>query len=124
MIKTIHMGDREVKFDTCFAWCFIYKAQFKRDPAQVLIPAIKDQTNDAQENSYALIEKLGFTGITEIAWSMAKLATKKLPEPFEWVAGFDDQFEFVEILSELVPEAIESCFTSKKSKAPTPEEKK
>lgn len=123
MIKTIHMGNKEVKFDTCFAWCFIYKSQFGKDPAQVLIPAIKDQTENAQENSYALIEKLGFTGITEIAWSMAKLANKKIAEPEEWVVKMGEDFEFIEILSELIPEAIESCFTTKKSKAPIPVEK-
>jgi len=41
MIKTLQFGDKQVSFSTSFAWCFIYRSQFHRDPAQVLLPVAR-----------------------------------------------------------------------------------
>lgn len=140
MIKTLQFGDKQVSFSTSFAWCFIYKSQFHKDPAQVLIPVTK-QINQVQEEStkkkskkeqqeqatdygYQLYELLGFVEIADIAWSMARLLDQSIPEPITWVASFGDDFDITQILLELLPEAIESCFATKKSSVPIPAETK
>lgn len=124
MIKTVQMGEKELQFSTSFAWVFIYKSQFGKDPAQILLPAVRDlQGADEESAGYTLMEKLGFSGVTEISWAMARLADKKTPDPEAWIASLGDDFDMMELVTEVLPEAIESCFTTKKSGAPIPPEK-
>lgn len=124
MIKTVQMGEKELQFSTSFAWVFIYKSQFGKDPAQILLPAVRDlQGADEESAGYTLMERLGFSGITEISWAMARLADKKTPDPEAWIASLGDDFDMMELVTEVLPEAIESCFTTKKSGAPIPPEK-
>lgn len=127
MIKTIQIGEEQVSFSTAFAWAFVYKSQFRKDPAQVLIPAIKDiqaSSGDSKELGYQVFERLGFVEIANIAWSMAKLCDKDIPDPITWITAFDDDFNVSDIVQELLPEAIESCFTTKKSIAPAPKKRR
>lgn len=124
MIKTVQMGEKELQFSTSFAWVFIYKSQFGKDPAQILLPAVRDlQGADEESAGYTLMERLGFSGVTEISWAMARLADKKTPDPEAWIASLGDDFDMMELVTEVLPEAIESCFTTKKSGAPIPPEK-
>jgi hypothetical protein len=124
MIKTVQMGEKEIQFSTSFAWVFIYKSQFGKDPAQILLPAVRDlQGADEETAGYTLMEKLGFSGVTEISWAMARLADKKTPDPDAWIASLGDDFDLMSLVTDVLPEAIESCFTTKKSGAPIPPEK-
>lgn len=124
MIKTIQMGDKEVQFSTSFAWAFIYKSQFGKDPSHLLLPAIKDSEGQSADSAgYTLIEKLGFSGIAEICWAMARLADKNTSDPESWVNSFGDDFAVMDLVEDIIPEAINSCFASKKSGAPIPPEK-
>lgn len=134
MLKTMQFGDKEVDFSTAFAWTFIYKSQFGEDPVKVLLPTIKntlsnseidsieDEEEKEQAQVYALMEELGMTGIAQIAWAMAKLADNNTPAPLPWIESFGDDFPVMDLLTELVTEAIYSCFASKKSEAPIPAE--
>ena len=133
MIKTLMFGDKQVQFSTSFAWAFAYKSQFNHDPVRVLMPAIKKimflgadekMTDEEQEQLQALIvyEEMGFTGITQIAWAMAKLCDKNIPDPITWIQSFGDDFEPFTIVTELLPDAIESCFTSKNMETPSKKE--
>lgn len=135
MIKTIEFGEQQVQFNTSFAWTFVYKSQFGVDAAKVLMPVIKDvyatngkEQSDEEEKAMdlggALLEQLGFSGITGIAWSMARLCDKTIPEPLLWVTSYGDDFPVMDLVSELIPEAITSCFATKKSKAPVLQETK
>lgn len=121
MIKTLTFGDKQVQFSTSFAWTFIYKSQFGKDAAKVLLPIIKKiYSEDVSEEDQAIYfwEELGFTGIAEIAWAMARLADKTIPEPGAWVLSFGDDFAAADLTTELLPEAVISCFSTKKSLAP------
>ncbi len=120
MVKTLEFGDKSVSFSTSFAWMFRYKSQFGVDAAQSLVPIIKkaSETTAAEDQAYILFEELGFTGIASIAWAMASLLDSSIPDPERWVTSFGDDFPFLDIVSDLIPEAIASCFTTKKSKAP------
>lgn len=121
MIKSIEFGEKIVQFSTSFAWTFIYKSQFGQDAAKILIPVIKRMEGSSQDDyGYIFYEELGFTGIASIAWSMARLLNKDLPEPAVWIASFGDDFPISDITDELMPDAILSCFATKKSKAPIP----
>lgn len=127
MIKTIELGGQNVEFNTSFAWAFIYKSQFGEDPTQILIPAIQKANTGAettQDSGLQLLKELGFMGTCRIAWSMAKLANKEIPEVFEWINGFGDEFYFMDVFEEIISEAVTSCFSSKNSKTPDAQKKK
>lgn len=136
MVKTIQMGDRSVNFNTSFAWTFIYKAQFGRDAAKFLIPIVQtimdsmpqkeaDSADTSDENVnldfipiWPVYEQIGFTGLVEIVWCAAKLADKTIPEPLEWVLSFGDDFEANDLVLELLPAILQSCFATKKYNPP------
>lgn len=125
MVKTLKIGEKQVQFSTSFAWAFAYKAQFKKDPIKLLIPAVKKATGDEEDSeeddsdlTYALLEELGFTGIVEMAWAMAKICDSTLPDPVTWVISLGDDFSVMTFIEELLSEALLSCFTSKNSLAP------
>ena len=134
MIKTLQFGEKEVTFSTAFAWAFIYKSQFGEDPVKTLLPTVKsilsDPAIDSIENEsekeeaqvYALLESLGFTGVAQIAWAMAKLADSSIPAPLPWIESFGDDFPIMDMITDLVIDAITSCFSTKKSAAPIPAE--
>lgn len=134
MIKTLQFGEKDVVFSTSFAWAFVYKSQFGEDPIKTLLPtvrgvfnnpeieAIEDEELKEQEQVFALMDALGITGVAQIAWAMAKLADNSIQPPLPWIASFGDDFPVMDLLTELVTEAITSCFASKKSGAPIPAE--
>ena len=129
MVKTLTFGDKQVQFSTSFAWAFAYKDQFRVDPSNIFMPAIKKilllgADKPAEEQTFILYEEMGFTGITQVAWAMAKLCDKNLPDPITWIQSFGDDFEALTIVTELIPDAIESCFTSKNLETPSPKELK
>ena len=129
MLKTLQFGDKDVTFSTSFAWTLIYKSQFGRDALPILIPIIREANSakkkaDETELAMTFLEKLGFSGVVEIAWSSARLVDPSIPDPLTWVASFGDNFEPLDVISDLFPDLILSCFASKKSKAPIPTVKK
>lgn len=123
MIKTIQIGEKDVSFDTSFVWAFIYKSQFHKDPVQTIVPAYErvGETATAEEFANKLYEELGVVEVANIAWSMAKVHDQSIPDPITWVASFGDDFGVADIMIELIPDAINSCFQSKKSSAPIPQ---
>ena len=135
MVKTVTFGEKQVQFSTSFAWAFAYKSQFGHDPAKIFMPAVQkimllgaDQKAESEEAEteqvVILYEELGFTGIAQIAWSMAKLCDKSLPDPIAWIQSFGDDFEALTLVTELIPEAIDSVFSSKNLETPSPKDLK
>ena len=123
MIKTLKFGEKEVHFSTSFAWCFNYKSQFGQDPARAFIPVIKKLGSiPSSETAFAIFEEIGIVGVAQIAWSMAKLCDKNIPDPITWIESFGDGFETLDIVTELIPDAITSCFASKNSETPSQKE--
>jgi hypothetical protein len=119
MIKTLRFGEKDVQFSTSFAWALRYKAQFGNDPVKILIPALKKLQNTAEEDqAYAVYEELGVVGAAQIAWAMAQLVDRSIPDFDTWVASFGDDFDTLAIVQELLPAAIESCFSSKNLATP------
>ena len=135
MVKTLTFGDKQVQFSTSFAWAFAYKDQFGYDPSKIFMPAVQkimllgaDQKAESEEAEteqvVILYEELGFTGIAQIAWSMAKLCDRNLPDPITWIQSFGDDFEALTLVTELIPVAIDSVFSSKNLETPSPKDLK
>ena len=110
MIKTIKIEDKDIKFSTSFAWMLKYKAQFRVDPATIIIPATQASTKDS--SGLASIESIGFINIAKIAWSCAAVLDKEIAPFEEWIDSFED-FPVVSIATELLP-AVFNSFSSKK----------
>ena len=126
MVKTLKFGDKETNFQTSFTWMFIYKSQFKIDPAKTIIPVIQRvfiESENETEAAFRLFEMLGFTGIAELAWATAKNYDRSLPDPLTWIESFGDNFAPMDIVEEILPDLIEGCFMSSKN-SPAPAEKK
>ena len=74
MVKTIKIGERDVRFDTSLAWMFKYRTQFGHDPIDVIMPAIKAAIPLVEMDFMfsAVCEELGL--IVAFALIMASLA--------------------------------------------------
>lgn len=126
MIKTIEFGDKKVTFSTSFNWMIIFKNQFGEDAAKTIMPLIRAmQKPEYTENDYGYLvyETLGFTGIAEIAWALAKNADNSVPDPEAWMESLGDNYSASDVAVGLIPEVVESSFTSKKSMAPKNQKK-
>lgn len=122
MLKTLIIGDKQASFNSNFAWCFIYKQQFHRDPLTVILPAFMRANGEnlaEEEYAFAILEAMGATEVADIAWSMARLADGDIPDPMTWVESFGDDFNLIDLLTEVIPMAIQSCVSTKKSTAQT-----
>lgn len=126
MIKTIQIGDKSINFSTSFAWCFIYKAQFGKDPLTVIRPAYAQASSSGASGAavfYDLYERLGVVEVSRIAWAMARNADKEIPDPETWVSSFEE-FPVMTFMEELIPEALSSMFATKKASAPNRTERR
>lgn len=126
MVKTLKIGDREVAFSTAFAWTFVYKAQFGKDPSKIMIPTIIKafSAKDDTERTAVFFEDLGVICIAQIAWAMARLCDDAIPDFVAWITELGDDFCVMDIMEELIPETVESFFTSKNSQTPSLKELK
>lgn len=116
MEKTIKIGDKDVRLNNNIGWAMEYRDQFGRDIVPALMPALwgllnvageliqasngtgkvslEDITDLIQGESFteAIIKLSGleFVDFINITWSLAKCADGSIPEPREWVRGFDE----------------------------------
>lgn len=115
MEKTLTIDDRQVRFKSTAATPLRYKAQFGKDFFADLIkmyPIIKNENVNAEELDYETLRQIDFEVFYNIIWSLAKTADKSIPEPMEWLDGFDE-FPIMEMLPEL-QDLITSSFQTKK----------
>ena len=113
MLKTITINTKnKIKLDNNIGWALIYRDQFNHDILPDIMPIIsavmdfmintlqkeKAETAgdflkniDVDEIEDALIRLSGLevTTLINITWAMAKLADDDIPEPLEWVKGYD-----------------------------------
>ena len=108
MIIKATFGDREVSFCTSFAWALKYSSQFKRDAMRDLAPAFGGNTAE-----------LSLDTIARVAWSAAALCDPDIePDLMKWVMSLGDDFNYSDIVSDVIVHVIEASINSKKSKAP------
>ncbi len=108
MEQTLTIDGKQVTFKSTAATPRRYKVQFGRDffrDMLKLFPLTKldlEKAKDDDETFQVLIEALDFDMFYDILWAMAKTADKEIPEPMEWLDGFDE-FPLTDILKEAFP---------------------
>ena len=116
MIKTVKIGSKEVILDNNVGWTLIYRDQFGQDIIPSIMPLLAgamdvisglfQEVGDVSEISIDDIAKLTdgdalinamihiggfeFVDFLNITWAMAKNADESIPEPKQWVKGFDE----------------------------------
>lgn len=116
MIKTVKIGSKEVILDNNVGWTLIYKDQFGQDIIPSIMPLLAgaldvvsglfQEAGDKEEISIDTLAKLAdgdalvnamvhiggfeFVDFLNITWAMAKNADDSIPEPREWIKGFDE----------------------------------
>ena len=116
MIKTVKIGSKEVILDNNVGWTLIYRDQFGQDIIPSIMPLLAgaldvvsglfQEAGDKEEISIDTLAKLAdgdalinamvhiggfeFVDFLNITWAMAKNADDSIPEPREWIKGFDE----------------------------------
>ena len=127
MVKTIRIGERDVRFDTSLSWMFKYRTQFGHDPIDVLMPAVKAALPlvEIEEGKLTIADldlltdilgELNFTEALQLIWAVAANGDRDIDDPEVWYSRFE-LFPLDEVLAEVAPALFESCISTKKYKA-------
>ena len=116
MIKTVKIGNKEVRLDNNVGWTLIYKDQFGQDIIPSIMPLLagamdvisgifqeaggikeisidqlaKMTNGDSLINAMIHIGGFEFVDFLNITWALAKNADDSIPEPKKWVKEFDE----------------------------------
>lgn len=116
MIKTIEIGNKEIRLNNNISWTMIYRDQFGHDIVSTLTPMLaagldvisgflsqyqpgqnievtdllKELDGDKFIDAIAHLSGLEFIDLINITWAMAKAEDDSIPEPRKWVTGFDE----------------------------------
>lgn len=115
MEKIIEIDGKQVRFKSNGAIPLRYKSQFQRDFFKDLLGmglVGLDFENMSQAEQIEAIQKIDFDLFYNIAWTFAKTADKTIPEPIEWLDGFD-VFPIIEIVPQLQELLIASLMSKK-----------
>lgn len=116
MEKTIEIDGKQVPFKSTGAVPKRYKMQFQRDFFNDLLSMGVTNINFeeiSEEQKIEAIRKMNFDMFYDIAWTFAKTADSKIPEPLTWLDSFES-FPIIEILPELQEMLAASISTKKK----------
>lgn len=114
MEKTIKIGSKEVRLNNNVGWALAYRDQFGRDVIPAIMPLLAGaldvmsgivaetgKTNIKPEDLFSVLDGdrlmdaaihlggLEFADFINITWALAKSADDSIPEPKEWVKGFE-----------------------------------
>ena len=113
MEKTLTIDGKEVRFKSTAATSLRYKAQFGKDYFAEIMKMGDLASIKTSKLSYKDLQKVDFETFYNIIWVLAKTADKKIPEPIEWLDGFDE-FPLMEIIPEVQDLITASLQTKKK----------
>lgn len=118
MEKTIYIDEKPVRLKSTAGTPKRYKAQFRKDYFADLLKLAKvfNQSSekdglDLSKLSFEDLDHLDFEPIFNFVWVLAKTADRTIPEPEEWLDGFE---EFP--LSEIMPQIMDLLSSSIQSK--------
>ncbi len=113
MNQIMTFGEKTVEFSTSFAWAIKYSNQFHRDAMKDLAPALTGNTTD-----------LSMDTVARIAWASAALCDKSIePDLEKWIVSLGEDFNFENVVENIIGPVLESSITAKKSKAPSPQKR-
>ncbi|WP_249659406.1 hypothetical protein [Lysinibacillus fusiformis] len=113
---TLTIDDQPVKFKSSGAVPKRYKMQFGRDFFKDLIGmgiVNKDYSDLHENNQLEAIKQIDFDMFYDIAWTLAKTADEKIPDPMTWLDSFET-FPIVDIVAEL-QDILAATISSKKN---------
>ena len=119
MEKTIYIDEKQVKLKSTAALPKRYKAQFGRDYFADLMKVAKvfgkgtKRNFGIQDISFASLDHMDMEVFYDIIWTMAKTADRTIPDPLEWLDGFE-VFPLNEIMGEVKDLLTDTMPTSKK----------
>lgn len=114
MEKSIKIDGQSVRLKSTGATALRYKAQFKRDFFADIMRLDALNKGKGKKTSIADLADVDFDVIYHMIWILAKTANKEIPEPIEWLDGFDE-FPLMEILED-VQDLLASSMGSSKPK--------
>lgn len=99
-VKTIEIDGKQVKFKSTAATPLRYKAQFGKEYFSEIL-RLKEliKLKEIEDQSEALA-RIDFEILYNIIWVLAKTADNKIPEPLEWLDGFE-KFPISEIIPQI-----------------------
>ena len=117
--KTIVIDNKQVRLKATAALPKRYKAQFGRDYFADLMKVAKvfgkgmKRNFGIQDISFASLDHMDMEVFYDIIWAMAKTADRTIPDPLEWLDGFD-AFPLKEIMDDVKELLTDTMPTSKK----------
>lgn len=130
MQKTIEIEGKKIVFSTSLSWIYKYMSQFGEDPVQLIAPVLKTAVPiiSSWGGDFKDLTAVDFDQLTDILfdirvgdflnliWAIAKNGNKEIPEPEVWYAEFEN-FPVDEVITEIAPDILKSCISTKKYKA-------
>ncbi|MEN2765683.1 hypothetical protein [Ornithinibacillus xuwenensis] len=116
MEKTITIDGKDIRFKSTAAAPLRYKAQFGRDffgDILKMAPLANISKKDTDNLPLESLKHIDFDVFYNILWTMAKTADKSIPEPMEWLDGFDE-FPLMEIFPQVQDLLLKNLGTKKK----------
>ena len=105
MIKTINIGEKEVKLSNNIGWAMEYRGQFGHDIIPDLLPVIsavialvkeagtkpdfKKVDTEVIQDALINLAGLQFVDFINLIWALAKTADESIEEPRKWVKQFE-----------------------------------
>ena len=142
MIRTLTIGNKEVRLTNNVGWALVYRDQFGHDIISTLTPMLavaldlssgflqtvgageKEVTaediltaldGDTLIDALAHFSGLEFVDLVNITWAMAKAYDDSIPEPRRWVAEFEE-FPVDIIAPEVAKLAFKGLVSTKNAK--------
>lgn len=108
MIKTISLGNKEIKLSSAAAFLLVYKQQFKREPLQDIMEISKKLEVVDHENSNDLVKNMDLEVVYNLAWALAKTANySKVSDPISFYIENED-FKPIEHIDTIISMALTS----------------
>ncbi|GGA56417.1 hypothetical protein GCM10007416_32010 [Kroppenstedtia guangzhouensis] len=103
MEKTLTIDGKEVRFKSTAATPLRFKAQFGKDFfSEIIKMGALEKLGELKPEEIKPddLQGLDFEVFYNIAWTMAKTADPKIPDPITWLDGFDE-FPMIEVIPAL-----------------------
>ena len=100
MERTIGIDGKQVRFKSTAATPLRYKAQFGKDYfSEILKMEGLTKLKNTKDKS-KILDLIDFDTFYNIIWVLAKTADKSIPEPMEWLDGFEE-FPLMDIIPQV-----------------------
>lgn len=100
MEKTIEIDGKQVRFKSTAATPLRYKAQFGKDYFSEIMKLEGLTKLGKAKNKAEALKEIDFDTFYNLVWILAKTADKSIPEPLEWLDGFEE-FPLFEIIPQV-----------------------